>query len=240
MRKILDLCCGRVPWVARNFVWKQDGVGTELSNSFSFVPEGALYLCVDNDTSVISRGKKLVAKIANMDSSVFRGQIKFQCSDARKLSLQLESFDIVILADFVNTPTEDYSYGGERASVGLSEEIKREIIEKAILLLKPSGRLIVACYETPQYAEHILENLTTKESRIVLVEQYGGVSETWGRGKRCLCELVFQKIRQKTEPRRVPTNNKQRDYLQNLAAEDEPLDLGDLNDLFDRGLIWPA
>lgn len=237
MRKILDLCCGRVPWVARNFVWKQDGVGTKLSDRFSSVPKRTLYLCVDNDASVISQGKKLVADIANMDSSVFCGQIEFRRSDARKLSLPPESFDIVILADFVNVPAEDYNYGGERASVGLSEEIKREILEKAILLLKPNGQLIVAFYETPQYAECILENLTDKESRLVLVEQFGGVSETWGRGKRCLCELVFQKTSQKTKPRRVPINKKQRAYLQNLATEDESLDLGDHNDLFDRGLI---
>ena len=240
IQKILDLCCGRVPWIARNWLWKRDGVGTELSDSFSSVPEGTLYLCVDNDASVISLGKRLVAKVANIDSSVFRGTIKFRCSDARTISLPPESFDEIILADFINAPAEDYNYGGEERSVRLSDEVKREIIEKGMLLLKPNARLIVAFYETPQHAERVLENLTTKESGLILVEQYGGVNETWGKGKRCICELVFQKTDQKTEPRRVPINDKQRAYLQNLAAKDESFDLGDLNDLLDRGLIWPA
>lgn len=218
MHKIFDLCCGQIPWVLRNYIWKIDGVTSIISEPYSHLPQGAEYFCLDAKKKYFTRARTLIKSISQNDPGFNKGRIEFVKADCTNLDNYVGTADTVFLADVLNTPCTEYVYRSQSPAAGIRESDKVKIVQQAVRILKPGGSLIVALYETPEYARTIVDSLRRGDFGIQVEHEHGDLNELIG--ERCIFEMKLVKNPEHTTPQITPISEKEREYLEQLAVSD--------------------
>jgi ubiquinone/menaquinone biosynthesis C-methylase UbiE len=208
----LDIGCGPNPWILKQYQefaahGNEEAVTTPLMKAVARFEQSDRYICIDHDARLLEIAKRDLDKIKEYDGK----DVQYLEADGTKLPFESEVADIAILSDVLSAPDPYQAMDAGERLVSVRECAKMTLIDEALRVLKPDGRLIIAIYQTPNHANHAMQKLRDRinQKEIVLAAQYGEYepqTDIWN-----LYEVVLMKRGAYTgEPLIVPTTEAQR------------------------------
>lgn len=207
--QILDIGSGKFPWFFRQ-LRTEYRPPHPLVATIDFLSPTACYYCVDADDDSLKAGIQTFRE-RSIDDRM--RQPTFEVMDGRNLSFTDATFDIVVIADVFSIPERDWcrcddecdlwydAHTAAREGIpkcrgeickALSFDDKQCILNEAHRVLKPSGKLVVALYQTPLEAYRMYDHLV-RDARFCRIPSLCRGEDDNENGDIYWTELVFEK-----------------------------------------------